>query len=175
MGFSIASGQYHAWLNSDDYYLPGTLYKVANSFLNNKTEFVYGYGKTYNLDTQRYETLKMPRLFDYFIRIPTLLQPACFWSAAIHQPVWEELHCAMDYELWLRLVKGRHRKLIKEPLCVANVHTAAKTTNPAMQSVWQKDHELICAPGTHGPVPDWNLRIFLHRIYLLLLKKTGII
>jgi hypothetical protein len=105
-----------------------------------------------------------------FIRIPTLVQPSCFWSAKIHQPLWEDLHCSLDYELWLRMVTGQSRKLIKQPLSVANVHQQAKTHNAAMKIQWQKDHDLICNPVAHGPVNNWHNLVFLHRLYLRIIK-----
>jgi len=116
------------------------------------------------------EIVQVPPLLDYFIRIPSLVQPSCFWRATIHQPLWEELHCSLDFELWQRLVKGNKRKLIKEPLSVANVHVDAKTSDPKMGSTWAKDHQLICADNAYGPVHNWHTMTFLNRVYLFAIK-----
>jgi glycosyltransferase involved in cell wall biosynthesis len=165
LGFSLASGEYRAWINSDDYYLKNVFHTVVEKFLSAKVNFVYGYGYNYHVKTDRFELIKINPLLDYFIRIPSLVQPSCFWNKSIHQPVNEGLQCSLDYELWLRLVKGQSRKMIRKPLSVANVHADAKTSDPKMKVAWDKDHLYICSPDAHGPVYDWNKRVFLHKIY----------
>jgi glycosyltransferase involved in cell wall biosynthesis len=164
MGFSMATGTYLAWINSDDYYLQEVFHKVISKFLQTKTQFIYGYGLNYGTKTGRFELFKVLPLLDYFIKIPSLLQPSTFWAAAIHQPVWEELHCSLDFELWLRLVKGSKRRLIKEPLSVANVHDDAKTVDPLMKEKWQQDHLKIWSETAHGQVYEWKKINFLNRI-----------
>jgi glycosyltransferase involved in cell wall biosynthesis len=166
MGFSLASGNYLAWINSDDYYLKNTLFKVASTFINTKAKFIYGYVLNFENSTKGFEIIKTPPLLDYFLRLPTLAQPSCFWSAQIHQPVWEELHCSLDFELWQRMVKGNKRRLIKEPLSVATIHSGAKTSDPKMEAAWAKDHELICSIDAHGPVNNWNTITLLNRVWI---------
>ena len=166
LGFSLASGRYYSWINSDDYYLNNVFYRVVRCFLSARVDFIYGYAYSFNVAKQHMELIKVPPFLDRFIRIPTLAQPSCFWSAGIHQPIWEELQCSLDYELWLRLVKGNSRKLIRKPLSVANVHDGAKTADPKMQAAWQQDHELICSNDAHGPVYTWHKMVFQHRILL---------
>ena len=174
-GFSLAKGDYMAWINSDDYYLNTTFFKVLNTFIATKTDFVYGYGLNYKIAENKLEIVQVPPLLDYFIRIPSLVQPSCFWRATIHQPLWEELHCSLDFELWQRLVKGNKRKLIKEPLSVANVHVDAKTSDPKMRAKWQQDHLKMWSADAHGSVPEWKRIMFLNRIRLKLYKMLHII
>ena len=169
-GFSLASGNYYAWLNSDDYYLKNVFSTVIDNFLNSKTDFIYGYGYSFNVLKKKFELTKVLPLLDYFLKIPSLIQPSTFWSATIHQPIWEELHCSLDYELWLRLVKGNKRHRIKEPLSVANVHNAAKTHDPGMKIKWNEDHFKIWSADGHGPVPEWRRISFLNRIRIKLYK-----
>ena len=117
-----------AWINSDDYYLIETFFKIIKKFIKSAASFIYGYCLAFVVETKQFnKPTKILPVKDYFIRIPTLAQPSCFWSAEIHQPIWEDLHCALDYELWLRILKDSKRSLIKEPLSVANVHINAKT------------------------------------------------
>jgi glycosyltransferase involved in cell wall biosynthesis len=165
LGFSLASGEYRGWVNSDDYYLKDVFHLVIKKFLSAKVDFVYGYGYNYHIQKDNLELIKTNPLLDYFIRIPSLIQPSCFWNKNIHQPVNEKLHCSLDYELWLRLVKGQTRKLVRKPLSVANIHAAAKTSDPEMKAAWEQDHLLICSPDAHGPVYNWNKIVFLHKIY----------
>ncbi|WP_316797811.1 glycosyltransferase family 2 protein [Pedobacter frigidisoli] len=169
-GFSLASGTYYSWINSDDYYLENTFHKVISTFMATQAEFVYGYSQ--NFDSQKNEitlTRTLP-LIDALIRMPTLQQPSTFWSSKIHQPIWEELMCSLDYELWLRMLPGKKKKLIKAPLAVANVHQEAKTHNPEMGKNWAIDHELICCTDAHGPVTHWKMRYLLHRIWIKINK-----
>jgi glycosyltransferase involved in cell wall biosynthesis len=166
LGFSLASGDYYAWINSDDYYLKGTFGIVINKFLDTRTDFVYSYAYSYDVDLKKFEVLKVPRSYDYFLKIPSLVQPSCFWSAKIHQPIWEQLHCSLDYELWLRLVKGQKRQLIRRPLSVATVHRNAKTQDPAMKQKWEEDHVLIWSQDGHGPVPEWKKIVLINRLRL---------
>jgi len=176
-GFSIASGSYFAWINSDDYYLKNVLREVSVIFLDRHVDFIYGYSYNYNVAEQAFKLIKTDLFLDYFIRLPNLIQPSCFWSAAIHQPVWEDLQCSMDYELWLRILKGQSRQLLRKPLSVAHVHKDAKTYNPKMLLAWEHDHKLICSPEAHGPVNDWNKRAFLKKIYHrlnILLEKLSL-
>lgn len=164
-GFSLANGNYYAWINSDDYYTEGAFFKVINKFISSKCSFVYGYSLDYLIEDQKFRPLnKIVPINDYLIRFPSLAQPSCFWSATIHQPIWEELHCSLDYELWLRMVKGQKKKLIKAPLSITNVHADAKTSDPAMKKRWQDDHLLICSEDAHGPVLNWDSLAIINRL-----------
>ncbi|MEZ2334114.1 glycosyltransferase family 2 protein [Mucilaginibacter sp. RCC_168] len=173
LGFSLASGSYYAWINSDDYYLKNTFHLVAHTFLKSSTDFIYGYA--FNKKNDELELVTVPPLYDYFIKIPSLSQPACFWSMGINEPVWEEMHCALDYELWLRLVKGHKRKRIRQPLAIVNVHDDAKTHDAAIKIKWQEDHLKMWSAEGHGPVPEWKRIVFLNRIRLKLYKLLKII
>lgn len=175
LGFSLASGAYRAWINSDDYYLKDVFHMVINTFIKHRTEFVYGYAWSIKPGVAGPVLVKVPPLADYFIKIPTLPQPACFWSSRIHQPVWEEMHCALDYELWLRLVKGHRRTRIRKVLAAAHMHDQAKTSDPKMQARWHEDHLKMWSDEGHGPVPEWKRIVFLNRIRLKLFKLLGIL
>lgn len=175
LGFSLASGDYRAWINSDDYYLKNVFSIVINKFLKTKTDFIYGYGFSYHVKKHEFEALKVLPFLDFFIKIPGIIQPSTFWSSEIHKPIWEELHCSLDFELWLRLVKGNKRYCIKKPLSVANVHDEAKTYDPVMKGKWYEDHLKIWSAEAHGPVPEWKRIVFLNRIRMRLYKILNLI
>jgi glycosyltransferase involved in cell wall biosynthesis len=165
LGFSLASGAYNAWINSDDYYTNGAFVKVIQQFIKTNARFVYGYTLNYIVEEHAFtKPHKVAPFVDYLIRFPSLAQPSCFWDAAIHQPIWESLHCSLDYELWLRIVKGNKRSLIKSPLSVTNVHPDAKTSDLKMKDYWHKDHLLICGEDAHGPVLNWDRLAIINRI-----------
>jgi glycosyltransferase involved in cell wall biosynthesis len=177
MGFSLSSGNYHAWINSDDYYLEGVFHQVITKFIKTGVDFIYGYGIERNVLTGQDKVNRVLPFTDYFIKIPALMQPSTFWSSGIHEPIWEELHCALDYELWLRLVKGHRRLRITQPLSVAHIHDEAKTHSPKMKAQWEADHQMIWAADAHGAVHEWKKIMFLNRIrvkfYALLRKFTS--
>jgi glycosyltransferase involved in cell wall biosynthesis len=164
MGFSIASGKYFSWVNSDDYYLKDVFNTVIQKFLKTKTDFVYGYGYSYYPNNHTFKLFKVLPFWDFFIKIPSLAQPSTFWRAGIHQPIWEKLNCSIDFELWLRMVKGKKRRLIKRPLSVANIHPDAKTSDPNMKEKWQEDHLNIWSEEAHGRVYGWRRIVFLNSI-----------
>ncbi|MBC7913689.1 MAG: glycosyltransferase [Pyrinomonadaceae bacterium] len=164
LGFSLASGDFYGWINSDDYYLKDVFSIVINKFLKTKSAFVYGYGFNYHVKENLFELIKILPFLDFFIKIPGLVQPSTFWSALIHKPIWEELYCSIDFELWLRLVKGNKRSFIKEALSVANVHENAKTSDPKMKIKWDEDEKIIWSANGHGAVPHWDKINFINKI-----------
>lgn len=171
LGFSLASGDYFAWINSDDYYLKDVFHVVMTNFLRSKAEFIYGYTLNYVVSEKQFKPVnKIVPVNDFFLRFPSLDQPACFWQAKIHQPLWEALHCALDYELWLRMIKGKKKKLIKQPLAVAHIHVMAKTSNENMGLKWRHDHELICSSDAYGPVKYWHFVSFLNSLRIKIYK-----
>lgn len=173
-GFSLASGVYYAWLNSDDYYLPDAFYKVSGKFLSSNTEFIYGYGFSYHIKREWFELITVLPFLDVFIKLPSLIQPSTFWKSSIHQPIWEELHCALDFELWMRLVKGKRRERIKEPLSVANIHDNAKTSDISMKAKWDEDEKKMWSINGHGGVPHWHKINRINRIRIRLYKLLGL-
>lgn len=174
LGFSLASGDYYAWINSDDCYLKDVFHLIITTFISSRTTFVYGYAYEFNTIEKNFSLVKVPPLLDYFIKIPTLAQPSTFWSANIHKPIWEELHCALDYELWLRLVKGNKRKRLKQPLSVAKIHRKAKTSDPRMNNKWHEDHLKMWSNSGHGPVSKWKWLVFLNRMRIKTYKLLNI-
>lgn len=173
-GFSIASGDIYCWINSDDYFLEGVFKKVAQSFINTKADAVYG--NCYNLKNEVLEKYYSRIIFDRYLCIPGIAQPSVFWKSSIHQPIWEDLHCTLDFELWMRMLKGTKKKFLDEFLSVALVHGESKTHSEdlKMKAKWQADHELQWR--VHGPINNWNSRqkenYYIQKIInLLRLKK----
>ena len=170
LGFSLAAGDYYAWINSDDYYLAKVFHRIARTFINTRVKFIYGYGLSYQVSKNQFDLVKVLPFWDFFIKIPSLLQPSTFWAAYINQPIWEVLNCSLDFELWLRLVKGQKRKLIKEPLSVAHMHLDSKTMDPGMKQKWEADHLNIWSDEGHGQVYEWKRIMFLNRVRMKLYK-----
>lgn len=140
LGFSLAAKTgLRGWINSDDFYLPGTLRSVAEASRNGSAFF---YGDFLELSQSTGETI---HLFSNlasgrYVKFAGLVpQVSTFWLAEQHQPLWEEQHCALDYELWIRLLPGRRLHHLGRPLAVARRHDAAKTYDPEMKRRWVED------------------------------------
>lgn len=153
LGFSLASGDIYCWMNSDDYFTKGALKTAALTMISAESQFVYG--NCLIRKNQIFEPFYPNILFDRYLCIPGLAQPSTFWDAKIHQPVWEELHCTLDFELWMRMLRGKKKKYVNEFLSVAREHSESKThsTETALKTKWQEDHDKQWK--VHGPIP-WH-------------------
>ena len=140
LGFSLAAAEIHGWLNSDDFYLPGALRGVAEAWRRTRAEFVYGDALSLEQTTGRYRQTPAGLALGRYVRFPGLLfSHATFWAAQRHQPVWEEIHCALDYELWIRLVPGLRQRHIPRALGVLREHPDAKSHDPKVRQRWEED------------------------------------
>jgi glycosyltransferase involved in cell wall biosynthesis len=132
-GFSHASGQILAWLNSDDTYEPQAVSQAVEYFLHHPdVGMVYGdcnfidandnvIGK-FNTQQTNYKKLRTG-----YVHIP---QQAAFWRTELWQrvaPLDFSIYFAMDYDLWLRLAKIS--KIVYIPKLWANfrLHGDGKT------------------------------------------------
>lgn len=110
-GFALATGTIFGWINSDDFYLPGTLSFVAEQLDARKSELLFGnclhfvddqpraYGSDVRSDHERRDL----RLADYII------QPSSFWTREswLQTGVLDEsLHFGFDWEWFIRAMKA---------------------------------------------------------------------
>jgi len=110
-GFSHASGEILAWLNSDDTYLPGAI-AGAVEFLQAHPEVAMVYGDANLVNEQGAVIGRFPaqqtdlrRLLRGSVHIP---QQTAFFRAHLWQqvgPLDPSFHFAMDYDLWVRLAR----------------------------------------------------------------------
>lgn len=148
-GFSHATGEVLAWLNSDDQYLPDTLRAVALAFDRQQTDLVVGgcqriknhsrvrQGRIHHCILPLGQVVSLPfdKILDFqgsWQRGDFFFQPEVFWTKQIWDAVGggvdEALHFAMDYELWLRLSKAGAKALhINKTLATFRIHDNQKT------------------------------------------------
>ena len=147
-GFSQATGDILAWLNSDDRYFPDTLWRVAVAFDTYNTDMIAGgctllEGKIRNPLKTHHNTLPVGKIvplpLERLLEIDEcwqqgefFYQPEVFWTREIWENaggyVEESLHYSMDYELWLRMAhSGAQIVQIPDSLALYRVHEQQKT------------------------------------------------
>jgi len=133
-GFSRASGEILAWLNSDDYFEPGALHAVGEAFAREPdADIVYG--------DLRWVDDRGARLFTAHLVLdlrvlayesPYVAQPAMFWRRSIYQKAGgldPAYRFAMDFDLVVRmLLAGARPRKLRRVLTNFRVHEAAKSS-----------------------------------------------
>ena len=148
-GFARAAGDILGWLNSDDLLLPGALLAVARVFLRGRADIVYGDALNSFEGDNSLEYWQGYWKPQYFLRFGGIISShAVFWRRSIHVPIWEDLNCNVDGELWQRLVPGRHLRYLAQPLGVCRIHGESKSNSDRWSERWHKDDEMIWA--RHG-------------------------
>lgn len=134
-GFARASGDIFFWLNSDDYLLPDTLWRVAACFqADADLEFVVGAGDVISLDHHFLRHIPPLPMDDSTMlnwkNDQWVMQQCCFWTNGLWQSVGgvdEQLHLLMDYDLWFRFSQRTKAAMINEKLAVMRYYPDAKT------------------------------------------------
>jgi len=130
-GFSRARGEIVAWLNSDDYYLPGAVSAAVKTFQQNPdVVLVYGNmlavddrGQTTNL--LKYNQLTLEDLLCFQI----IGQPAVFFRREALETAGQldiTYHCFLDHHLWLRIALQGRILHVDETWAAARYHSEAK-------------------------------------------------
>ncbi|MBV6641987.1 MAG: glycosyltransferase [Cyclobacteriaceae bacterium] len=107
-GFKRATGDIFCWLNSDDYYQPGTFQRVAQLFGDGTDKILVGNCMHFFQDNNqpafgsRVEKHSDFSILSYY---DPIIQPSSFWSAKVWEQVGsldEELHFVFDWQWFYR-------------------------------------------------------------------------
>ncbi len=169
-GVRAASGEVIAWLNSDDYYAgERPLRQVVRAFEDDgQLDVAYGEARLVRTDgslLRRYRTRPPGDLATLLVApIPPAMQPAVFFRRRLFLDcggLREDLHYAMDYDLWLRMFP-RARLVRRLPLLVAcaTFHLGAKSVAGLQEQV----DELIRLKKEHARAARLSM---VNRIRLL--------
>lgn len=158
-GFDRATKDILTWLNGDDLYLPNTLNKVRNEFMKKPgTDVVVGNAYMTELDLTpirhfRFsrETLRFDHLIDY---APNhLVQPSVFFTRKAWDecgPVSEDLHYAMDADLFLSMAKAFDFEPLDVDVAYSVYHEECKTRDKRAESIT----ELSLIEAKHGGLAE---------------------
>ncbi|MCT0208524.1 glycosyltransferase family 2 protein [Synechococcus sp. CS-1332] len=134
-GFRRATGSILAWLNSDDFYLPGAFRTVMERFAADPTgRWVIGSGDIVSADQQFLRHVPAREGSEQTLLAIEddcfLLQQSCFWSASLWQEaggVDEGLSLLMDYDLWWRFSRRCSGLVTQEKLGAMRYYATVKT------------------------------------------------
>lgn len=136
-GFARATGEWLCWLNSDDMLLPGALPALRAAVAREpQREWWIGGGHFVDKRGRSIRHYQPPiglaaaaQLDDW--RRFWFAQPSTFFSRALYDAcggqVREDLHYAMDLDLWLRFLQRAAPGFIESGLSAYRLHEAAKT------------------------------------------------
>ena len=137
-GIEKCTGEIFNWLNSDDWYEPDTLLKIANEFMDDTSlEFVSGFeNHVYeNGETILYKGTYLNKTIEQTIETCKVAQPSTFFkleSIKTIGGVSNDLHYVMDGHMWIRLllIKGfNHFKKIDKTLVNFRYHESSKSVS----------------------------------------------
>lgn len=132
-GWRRAGGEVLAWLNSDDFYLPGTLLEIGEAFARHReADLIYGLTQRVDADGNAMGTVGSAFQWRTLLYSHQVIpQPSAFFRRSAVDavgPLDESLHYSMDYDFFLRLTRLRPALMLPRPLAVATIHDDAKTT-----------------------------------------------
>lgn len=130
-GLRQTRGEIVAWINSDDYYLPGAFARALQVFEQNpQAGLVYGnvlsvdeHSTAFNLQT--FAPLTLSDLMSFRI----ISQPAVFMRRTVLEQAGfldPSYHLLLDHHLWLRMARLAPLIYLPETLAAARYHPAAK-------------------------------------------------
>jgi len=145
-GFEKSTGEIMAWINSDDYYLPGAFYTIAIAFANN-TDWIAGACLWIDSEEHLIYTSKKPKVSAEEWLVDDLYsQPGVFWRRNLWNKsnhINEKLQYSFDYELWLQFATFQMEAFwIDKPIAIFRLHSLSKTSNSRI-NFFQEDQLIL--------------------------------
>lgn len=135
-GLEIATGDIINWLNSDDYYEPNCLHKIAEEFKKNSSiRAVLGVTRVVGKKEEEYSQTPYTSSLKFTFSKAKIEQPATFLYGEFfnkYGPIDEDLHLAMDLDLWMKFLLTNNSKNISkidDILVNFREHEDSKTVN----------------------------------------------
>ncbi len=158
-GFSRASGHILAWLNSDDMYLPGTLFRAAEAMADWEGIF---FGECVHITEGKPHSTWGSRLSGReaakdLLQVTGIVQPSTFWTTAVWKKLGvldENYTYAFDLEWFNRakfeLVPFKHTS---KPLSIYRIHSQHKTgsgSNKRLEEIGKIYGKYLGSPYEEG-------------------------
>lgn len=130
-GIRRTGGEIVAWINSDDYYLPGAFARAVEVFQQHpEAGLVYGDVLSVDANSQPFnlQTFK-PYTLNDLMAFCIISQPAVFMRRSVLEQAGlldESYHLLLDHQLWLRMARRAPMIYIPETLAAARYHAEAK-------------------------------------------------
>ena len=137
-GFNRATGEIIAWLNSDDYYLPGAVSAAVKVFEENPdVVLVYGNMLAVDENGQTFNTLTYKQLtLEDLLCFQIIGQPAVFMRrSALQRTSGLDLtfHFLLDHLLWIKIAKQGKMLHVNQTWSAARYHAEAKNVAKAAE------------------------------------------
>jgi glycosyltransferase involved in cell wall biosynthesis len=151
-GFSCASGDIIAWINSDDYYFDTEVFKFVVEFFNKNPDIDIIYGGMAYMDRDDVLThIRIPPAYNYakLTRISYIGNTNTFLRRrVINKHILDpDCHYVIDHEYMLRITKDFKAYRTKRMIACFRVHPEAKTQT---MSLAIKDAERLRRDQKHG-------------------------
>lgn len=153
-GFARASGEYLAWLNSDDLFEPGAL-RFAAEMLQEHPEAGMIFGDVRSIDAEG-ETFNVMRFgnwgLDELMCFKVICQPGVFMRRSVQQKTGyldASYHYLLDHHYWLMFAQQAPMVYIPKILAAARFHPLAK--NMSKQGYYIEDAYRIVEWMQHEP------------------------
>jgi hypothetical protein len=139
-GFSRATGDLLAWLNADDFFLPGAFAAVARVYREQpRASFYFGDGwradesgrlvrRYFSSGILRWAPDALCYGLDYILQPATFMRRQCLIEAG---GIDAGLHYGMDWDLWLRLARLADPVPVPACLAASREYAATKTSTGA--------------------------------------------
>ncbi|HET6845577.1 MAG TPA: glycosyltransferase family 2 protein [Anaerolineales bacterium] len=130
-GLLHAHGDIVAWLNSDDYYLPGSVRSAALALQGDPgAAFVYGNVQAVDADGRTINMLRYPQVsLRDLLCFSIIGQPAVFMRRRAVEAAGgldPRFHLLLDHQLWIRLAGIGTLRHVNETWAAARYHPGAK-------------------------------------------------
>ncbi|MDP9228962.1 MAG: glycosyltransferase [Actinomycetota bacterium] len=144
-GIELTTGKIVAYINSDDYYMPGAFEKAIAALESSGSSWVTGAAVDINEDDPKHRRMWRPVAPEqcegliagrhWWVLTPwSVPQPSSFWSRELFDRFGlfrRDMHYAFDAEFMVRLALGGEQpeRLPEETLSVRSVHPAQKSAD----------------------------------------------
>ena len=167
-GIEKCTGEIFNWLNSDDFYMPDTLFDVAKLFIEDSSlQFVSGFENHISIEgaiTLCKGTFLLNSL-EQTIEMCEVTQP----SIQQIKGVPEDMHYIMDGEMWVKLLLQygqQHFKKIEKVLVNFRLHENSKTvSNTVVNNFLFERSSIIIDLQRFVNVPEQIIQYYISDIY----------